>query len=251
MLEITSRYFENGQYKVVLQETQPDLLIIPMRFNEDLSDLTSQELIDKVLEMFYRERFEGKFNREAVSIVEKVSKNLDVKVQEINNKVSTIDATVNMVDKAIIKLEEHGSKIKSLKLILDGIVKMTELPDDILIDVLANYNEWEVGINYTKGEIIKYNGKLYSVIQSHTAEETMTPDNIISRYVLLKNTIITSPENGEVVEVISEFDQQYASYPGYKLGEKVMFNSKVYESIHDGVNTWSPTGYPQAWKLVI
>ena len=37
---------------------------------------------------------------------------------------------------------------------------------------------------------------------------------------------------------------------GYKKGNRVIYNGKVYESIFDGLNIWSPGGYPQGWQLI-
>lgn len=35
----------------------------------------------------------------------------------------------------------------------------------------------------------------------------------------------------------------------YLLGQRVTFQGKVYESTHPA-NVWSPTAYPQGWKLI-
>ena len=35
----------------------------------------------------------------------------------------------------------------------------------------------------------------------------------------------------------------------YSAGDRVIYGGQVYESSIDG-NTWSPTAYPQGWKLI-
>ena len=35
----------------------------------------------------------------------------------------------------------------------------------------------------------------------------------------------------------------------YNVGDKVIYEGNVYESIIDG-NTWSPADYPSSWKLI-
>jgi hypothetical protein len=52
------------------------------------------------------------------------------------------------------------------------------------------------------------------------------------------------PEN-----VIPEWVQPIGAHDAYKIGDKVIFEGRVYESIIDG-NTWSPTDYPAGWELV-
>ena len=44
--------------------------------------------------------------------------------------------------------------------------------------------------------------------------------------------------------------QPTGSEDGYALGDRVTFEGQVWESTFAGVNVWSPTGYPQGWKLI-
>ena len=52
------------------------------------------------------------------------------------------------------------------------------------------------------------------------------------------------PEN-----VIPEWVQPTGSHDAYNVGDKVIYEGQVYECIIDD-NTWSPTDYPQGWKLI-
>lgn len=72
MLKVTSRFWDGHQYRVSVQDNEPDLNIISVRFDVDLSDLGETELIERVMNQFYRERYEGKFISEAVDTVEQV-----------------------------------------------------------------------------------------------------------------------------------------------------------------------------------
>ena len=43
--------------------------------------------------------------------------------------------------------------------------------------------------------------------------------------------------------------QPTGSHDAYNIGDMVIFEDKVYESVIDG-NTWSPTDYPQGWLKI-
>lgn len=48
----------------------------------------------------------------------------------------------------------------------------------------------------------------------------------------------------------AEWIQPSSTIDAYAKGDRVTFEGQVWESVFDGANTWSPTGYPDAWKLV-
>ena len=86
-------------------------------------------------------------------------------------------------------------------------------------------------------EIFQYEGKLYKVIQEHTSQEDWIPSELPALYLSMM------PEN-----VIPEWIAPTGSHDAYSFGDKVIFEGEVYESTIDN-NTWSPTDYPQGWKL--
>ena len=48
--------------------------------------------------------------------------------------------------------------------------------------------------------------------------------------------------------VVPEWEQPDSTNP-YQIGDRVMFEGQVYESVISN-NIWSPTQYPAGWKLV-
>ena len=60
------------------------------------------------------------------------------------------------------------------------------------------------------------------------------------------------PEEGEVIpdneEPVTSYDA-WESGHAYNIGDRVLFNNKVYESVIDN-NVWSPTDYPAGWTLI-
>jgi hypothetical protein len=57
----------------------------------------------------------------------------------------------------------------------------------------------------------------------------------------------TSPV--EPTEPIAEFVQPTHAGNAYGMGDRVLFNANVYESVLD-VNSWSPEAHPSGWELV-
>lgn len=50
-------------------------------------------------------------------------------------------------------------------------------------------------------------------------------------------------------EQAPEWKQPEGGHDAYKIGDRVTYNGKVYESTING-NVWAPDGYPQGWKVV-
>ena len=113
------------------------------------------------------------------------------------------------------------------------------LPDEDALNGVALFPHWAVGVAYTAGQKVQYNGVLYTVLQAHTSQETWTPTAAPS---LFAKVLIPDPT------VIPEWEQP-DSTNGYSKGDKVMYNGVVYESLIDN-NVWSPETYPAGWQVV-
>ena len=50
------------------------------------------------------------------------------------------------------------------------------LPDDDALEAVELFPSWAVGVAYSVGERVQYNGKLYKVGQAHTSQADWTPD---------------------------------------------------------------------------
>ena len=118
------------------------------------------------------------------------------------------------------------------------LIRVDELSEDELLDMIDLYESYQVGKQYKEGDILKYDGKLYKVIQEHTSQSDWIPSELPALYLGMM------PEN-----VIPEWVQPTGAHDAYSVGDKVIFEEKVYESVIDG-NTWSPTNYPQGWEEV-
>ena len=128
MLKVTSRYWDGHQYRVSVQDNEPDLNIISVRFDVDLSDLGETELIDRVMNQFYRERYEGKFISEAVDTVEQVKVEMNELVERYRQMVADGESAVNKIkrDSEITQ----GSVIEATEMLFDHEMRLTTLEGD-------------------------------------------------------------------------------------------------------------------------
>ena len=128
MLKVTSRFWDGHQYRVSVQDNEPDLNIISVRFEVDLSDLGETELIDRVMNQFYRERYEGKFISEAVDTVEQVKNEMLTLVEKYKDMVADGESTINKIkqDSEITQ----GSVIEATEMLFDHEMRLTTLEGD-------------------------------------------------------------------------------------------------------------------------
>ena len=109
----------------------------------------------------------------------------------------------------------------------------------------SNFTGWNEaadgsGKAYKTGDRVQYSGVLYKVLQDHTSQSTWTPTDAPSLFA----KVLTSTDGTP-----SEW-QQPDSTNAYKIGDRVIYNGKIYESLIDN-NVWSPADYPAGWKEII
>ena len=115
------------------------------------------------------------------------------------------------------------------------------LEDTDALDAVELFPLWAVGVAYSVGERVQYDGKLYKVVQAHTSQADWTPPLVPALF-----TEVAKP--GE----IPVWKQPTGAQDAYNKGDKVHYptaDDPVYESLIDA-NVWSPNDYPQGWKVV-
>ena len=114
------------------------------------------------------------------------------------------------------------------------------LSDEDALDAVNLFPSWGADAGtYEKDYRILYDGILYKCLQTHTAQEGWTPTAAPSLWA----KVLIPDEN-----VIPEWEQPDSTNP-YMIGDKVMFDGKVYESVINN-NIWSPAAYPAGWTEV-
>ena len=125
-----------------------------------------------------------------------------------------------------------------------AVKQARQITDDAeALEVKMLFKQWDKQINkpLEVGEYIQYQDALYKVLQAHTAQESWTPTDAPSLFA----KVLTDPTG----ETILDWEQPDSTNP-YMIGDKVMFEGKVYQSVIDN-NVWSPASYPQGWKEIV
>jgi len=113
------------------------------------------------------------------------------------------------------------------------------LNDEDALEAVQLFPRWNDSAEYKVGDKVRLQNVLYKCLQDHIAQPTWSP---IAAPSLWAKVLIPDPE------VIPEWEQP-DSTNAYQIGDKVMFEGKVYECVIAN-NIWSPSTYPAGWKEV-
>ena len=114
------------------------------------------------------------------------------------------------------------------------------LSDEDALEAVDLFPKWDENHGeYKKDDKVKYEGILYKCLQTHLAQSGWTPIAATS----LWTKVLIPDEN-----VIPEWEQP-DSTNAYMIGDKVMFEGEIYESLINN-NIWSPAAYPAGWQLI-
>lgn len=113
-----------------------------------------------------------------------------------------------------------------------------ELSDEDALDVAALFPTWasKIDTEVKAGERLWYDGKLYKVIQTHTASNLWTPDHTPALY-----TEVSIEEWPEIPEVIP-------SEAPWMKGDRGTWKGIHYICKLDNC-VWNPDVYPAAWEV--
>ncbi len=132
--------------------------------------------------------------------------------------------------KALNKQKRYNQQLQDAAAI--AFVTMAEngqIDDVTASEQMEIFAEWEPGVNYTVGQMRKYNDKLYKCVQAHTSQPDWTPEAAASLWA------ITS----DPAEEWPEWSQPVGAHDAYALGAKVTHGGKHYISAVDN-NVWEP-----------
>lgn len=142
-------------------------------------------------------------------------------------------------ERLVLKLEEVDAKEESLNKI--GKIVANQVTDDVVaLSIQEFYDIWVVGALYSVGRYITHKDILYKVLTEHTSQADWTPD--VSPSLFAK--VLIDPTGETIPEWV-----QPDSTNAYMIGDKVIYEGKVYESVINN-NIWSPAAYPAGWKLI-
>lgn len=120
----------------------------------------------------------------------------------------------------------------------DALIRADLLTADEIAALAGEYPAWATGTAYSAGDLRSHGGTLWKCVQGHTSQPDWTPGSVPSLWTR------AAPEN-----VIPDWVQPTGAHDAYRMGDRVTFQGKVYESLINA-NVWSPTAYPAGWKLI-
>ena len=119
-------------------------------------------------------------------------------------------------------------------------VMLTSVNDEVAEKIPEVFPVWDgSGKEYKKDDRVQYSSVLYKVLQDHTSQSTWTPTAAPSLFAKVLTSTTGEPQEW----------QQPDSTNAYKIGDRVIYNDKIYESTIDN-NVWSPADYPAGWREI-
>ena len=138
-------------------------------------------------------------------------------------------------------LNNLGVDAKEAVEVRDAIdIFLATVPDEEVESVKVLFPQWKVGIYYKMNTRVRFKENVYKILQAHTSQEDWMPDVAVSLYAPL----LINEETNEILK----WAQPDSTNP-YMIGDKVIFEEKIYESLIDN-NIWSPADYPTGWQEI-
>ena len=113
------------------------------------------------------------------------------------------------------------------------------LTDEDALEAVNLFPNWTIGVAYKIDDRVRYEELLYKCLQAHTSQDAWTPTAAPSLWAK-----VLIPDENEIPEW-----EQPDSTNAYQIGDKVMFEGHIYESVIPN-NIWSPSAYPAGWQLI-
>lgn len=115
------------------------------------------------------------------------------------------------------------------------------LTDEQALAAPVLFPVWQAEVEYKAGDRVRYEGKLYKVLQDHNSQLDWEPISAPSLFA----SLLTDEEDPENILPWTQPDSTNA----YSIGDKVIFEEEIYESLIDN-NVWSPADYPAGWSKI-
>lgn len=212
---------------VQIVEYKPDYVAIQQRLEGDHTNVSDADLMDAVLDSFYRKFFADKAIKEQNQEIKERTEALQKDNAELREGLEKIKTDVQGVVTQVDQVRQ--------------MILASDLTKEELEDIKSQYEAWEVDKVYEKGDVVYYDGEAYEVVQDHRSQDDWKPSDTKSLYKVYEK--VTTDE----AEIIQDFIQPTGAHDSYNTGDKVQFEGKVYESTMDN-NVYSPSDYPSGWK---
>lgn len=193
-LEILTRTAqpEAGGYKSVYIQFALNKSSVYLNGGVDLpgkfATASDSEILEEVRKQLAQQMFTGETTPALVTEYANLKEEVTVLA---NNKTEPADR-VKALRKLVAKVNKGNDKLIMTLLLNVLDAKVINDNKDTIINAFDNY---DIGVEYSVGDKVKYNGKLYEIVEEHTSVEVWKPDVETSKY---KEIILTREEiNGK------------------------------------------------------
>lgn len=193
-LEILTRNAqpEAGGYKSVYVQFALNKSSLYLNGGVDLpgkfATASDSEILEEIRKQLAQQMFTGESTPALVSEYANLKEEVTVLA---NNKTEPTDR-VKALRKLVAKVNKGNDKLIMTLLLNVLDAKVINDNKDTIINAFDNY---DIGVEYSAGDKVKYNGKLYEIVEEHTSVDVWKPDVETSKY---KEIILTREEtNGK------------------------------------------------------
>lgn len=165
--------------------------------------------------------------------IEEAMKHFNIYLKGYEMYVKTEDELA--IENLAIKAEDAAEFRSTVNEIIGTLTDEQALAAPVLFPV------WQADVAYKAGDRVRYEGKLYKVLQDHNSQLDWAPISASSLFA----SLLTDEEEPENILPWTQPDSTNA----YSIGDKVIFEEEVYESLIDN-NVWSPADYPAGWSKI-
>lgn len=155
---------------------------------------SDSEILEEVRKQLAQQMFTGETTPALVTEYANLKEEVTILA---NNKLDPTDR-VKALRKLVGKVNKGNDKLIMTLLLNVLDAKVINDNKDTIINAFDNY---EIGIEYSVGDKIKYEGKLYEVIEEHTSVSVWKPDVESSKY---KEIILTREETASKDDIEDE-----------------------------------------------
>lgn len=199
-LEILTRNAqpEAGGYKSVYVQFALNKSSLYLNGGVDLpgkfATASDSEILEEIRKQLAQQMFTGESTPALVSEYANLKEEVTVLA---NNKLDPNDR-VKALRKLVTKVNKGNDKLIMTLLLNVLDAKVINDNKDTIINTFDNY---EIGVEYSVGDKVKYNGKLYEIVEEHTSVDVWKPDVETSKY---KEIILTREETNGKDEIEDE-----------------------------------------------
>ena len=134
--------------------------------------------------------------------------------------------------------KQNGTWVDPLDVVAKLLMR-SDISEDEARVMHSYYPEWEIGVDYKQGWVIRYNGNLYKIAQDHTSQSQWVPGETGTESLYTGITVSS--------EGYPYWQQPTGAHDAYNIGDVVLYKDKLYKSLING-NAWSPDAYSMGWE---